>query len=243
MEVRPDQRHDQALRLLRMTVKTSQQGNQLRMIARLDPGRHFAVRQTIAGHCALEQLERHLAALTGGRTPVRLVDHSRSAMPKQGAQLQLAPLNSRQPLPLQHQLLLLRAEGVARIGQPGQTRQLSYPVRQRSQPIGGNAQQFECIQTSHALRQCRKLVAGQCQFLQVATVPQRFRQFGNPVVRQDQPAQLRRQCLRRHMGNPAGLEPDGGERLALPQYCGQGCERVVRTEHNAQPGKARQPVR
>lgn len=212
--------------------------------------RHLAVRQAIAGHGPLEQLDRHRlrfitlqsVASDAGST----VDHARGPLPQQLTQLKRQPRHCGDMSHMIHidgPRLLPLTKGVAGIGEPGEAWQREQPVGEAFDPVGGDAQQFESMAIGQCLWQGGQAVARQHQLLQGLALTQLIGQLLDGVVGQDQPAQAHWQRRGGDCGNLVGLEAHHGECRAAPQHLGQLGETVLGAENDAQFGEPGQFVR
>ncbi|MNN34591.1 hypothetical protein D3C81_1484010 [compost metagenome] len=122
------------------------------MLASRDAGGHFAVRQAVAGHVALEQLGRHGLWRLGGLVPLGAVDDPGGALAQHFVQGDAAARNGRQRMLGQCLRLAGVAERVAGKGQPGQARQFRQPAGQGIEAVGGDAQQFQVLAIRQAGR-------------------------------------------------------------------------------------------
>ena len=93
-----------------------------------------------------------------------------------------------------------------------------------------------------ALGQLPQLVARQHELLQARALAHGFGQLVHVVVRENQPAQARRQAVLGHMHDAARLEAHHLELRHMTQHAGQFAEWIVRGKQNAQPRKTRQII-
>ena len=147
-----DQRHHQTMRFRRVLIDLAKQRNQVRMGAGSNAGSHFLERQTIAGQLAFEDFYRYRLRIFVLQ-PVRLMNHPGGAFAQLMRQLQAVPDNRCNRRPRQRRQFNTFTKRIAGISQPAKARQGEQPFGQRSEAIGGDAEQFQAGASCHLWRQ------------------------------------------------------------------------------------------